>query len=213
MLLVKHKLLNLANSTSLSFIFNSTCICLPAGIFIVTISCKCYPYWSSGIQLLIYCEEDEFTLKIPIFDFLIVIQILNILFMRRLCYLKNIVCLFCIIMLADQANSQMPQRWINQVAITGWTDDTHYQMRIFDSDNHLVLNSIDIKTGKRSVINPPKSDREELNQSLPSGITLSLNDVIGPDKKSAVITKDNDLFFFSVGYKELKRLLTIMLLN
>ena len=100
----------------------------------------------------------------------------------------------------------MPQRGGNQVAIMGWTDESHYQIRNFDKDKNLVLQSVDIKTGKAVVLPPTKSDRELLTQALPSGITLSMTDMISPDKKSAVISKDNDLFFFTIGEKELKRL-------
>jgi len=95
----------------------------------------------------------------------------------------------------------MPQRGGNQVAIMGWTDDTHYQIRNFDSDKNLVIQSVDIKTGKGVVIPPAKSEREVLVQALPEGTTLSMNDVISPDKKSAVIIKDNDLFFLLLVIK------------
>ena len=108
--------------------------------------------------------------------------------------------------LINSAKAQMPQRGGNQVAIMGWTDDSHYQIRNFDKDKNLVLQSVDIKTGKAVVLPPIKSDREILIQALPSGITLSMTDVISPDKKSAVISKDNDLFIFTIGEKELKRL-------
>ena len=99
----------------------------------------------------------------------------------------------------------MPQRGGNQVAITGWTDDTHYQIRNFDKDKKPVIQTVDIKTGK-SAVAPSKSGRELLTQALPSGITLTMGDVLSPDMKSAVIIKDNDLYFFSLGDKELKRL-------
>jgi len=118
-----------------------------------------------------------------------------------------ILCLFLsVISLIDTAKAQMPQRSGNQVAIVGWTDDTHYQIRNFDADKNLVIQSVDIKSGKAVILAPAKSEREILSQSLPSGIALGMNDVLSPDKKSAVLFKDNDLFYFSVGDKELKRL-------
>jgi dipeptidyl-peptidase-4 len=100
----------------------------------------------------------------------------------------------------------MPQRGANQVAIIGWTDDSHYQIRNFDSNKNLIIQSVDIKTGKSVTIPPVKTERELLTQALPGGITLSMNDVVSPDKNSVVIIKDNDLFFFTIGNKELKRL-------
>ncbi len=127
--------------------------------------------------------------------------------MRRLQIHLLITCLFLSATpLINSVKAQMPQRGGNQVAIMGWTDESHYQIRNFDKDKNLVLQSVDIKTGKAVVLPPTKSDRELLTQALPSGITLSMTDMISPDKKSAVISKDNDLFFFTIGEKELKRL-------
>ena len=127
--------------------------------------------------------------------------------MRRLRILYILVCVFLSpVTIVNLAKAQMPQRGGNQVAIMGWTDDSHYQIRNFDSNKNIVIQSVDIKTGKAVVLPPSKSERELLSQALPSGITLSNTDVISPDKKSAVIIKDNDLFFFTKGDKELKRL-------
>ncbi len=109
-------------------------------------------------------------------------------------------------LLVNTAWAQMPLRRSDQVAIIGWTDDSHYQIRKFDSDRRPVIQSVDIKTGKEVVIPPVKTDREVFVQFLPAGITLSMNDLISPDKKSVVINKDNDLFFFTIGDKELTRL-------
>jgi dipeptidyl-peptidase 4 len=151
---------------------------------------------------------DEFILKIPIFVFLFMnIHNLNILIMRR-CYNLHILIfvLFAIVISDNSARAQMPQRSTNQVAITGWTDDTHYQIRTFDTDKNPVISSVDIKTGKSTILPAPKSDREIMIQALPLGTTLNMSDVLSPDKKSAVINKDNDLFLFTIGDKELKRL-------
>jgi dipeptidyl-peptidase-4 len=100
----------------------------------------------------------------------------------------------------------MPQRNANQVAILGWTDDSHYQIRNFDSDKKPVIQTVDIKSGKGTILPSLKSEKELLIQALPSGTTLGMNDVISPDKKSIVIVKDNDLFFFTIGDKDLRRL-------
>jgi dipeptidyl-peptidase 4 len=108
--------------------------------------------------------------------------------------------------LINTASAQMPKQSGNQVAIIGWTDDSHYQIRNFDSDKNLVLRSVDIKTGKAIILPSTKSDRDLLALALPPGLKLGISDVISPDKKSAVISKDNDLFFFTIGNMELKRL-------
>jgi dipeptidyl-peptidase-4 len=108
--------------------------------------------------------------------------------------------------LVNTADAQMSLRSTNQVAVIGWTDDSHYQIRNFDSDKKPVIQSVDIKTGKGVVIPSIESERDILVKALPVGISLSMNDVISPDKRSVVIIKDNDLFFFTIGDKELKRL-------
>jgi dipeptidyl-peptidase-4 len=127
--------------------------------------------------------------------------------MRRLTILHLSVFLLLSVTLPPfTSNAQMTQRGGNQVAITGWTDDTHYQIRNFDKDKKPVIQTVDIKTGKSTESTPAKSGRELIAESLPLGTTLSMGDVISPDMKSAVIIKDNDLYFFSIGDKELKRL-------
>jgi dipeptidyl-peptidase-4 len=153
-------------------------------------------------------RQNDFMLKIPIFVFLFTnIQIIKINYMRRLLFIQFLVSLLLSATIpVKTASAQMPQRSANQVAIMGWTDDTHYQICNFDSDKNLVIKSVDIKTGKGVIIPAVKSDKEVLDQALPSGISLSMSDVISPDKKSALIIKENDLFFFTIGDKELRRL-------
>jgi len=151
---------------------------------------------------------EEFILKILIFAPLFKnIHNLNTILMRRLNFLQNVICLLLSISLPiSPSKAQMPHRVSNQVAIMGWTDDTHYLIRTFDADKNLVIQSVDIITAKGVIVPPVKSDRELLSQSLPQGTTLTMNDVISPDMQSAIIVKENDLFFFTTGDKEVKRL-------
>ena len=102
--------------------------------------------------------------------------------------------------------AQMPVRTGNQVRITGWTDDSHYLIQTFDTDKKPVILSVDIKTGKGVSVPPIKSDRDLLSESLPKGDSLDFNDILSPDMKSVIIFKDNDLFYFTIGDKELQRL-------
>ncbi len=104
------------------------------------------------------------------------------------------------------AVSQMPMRNLNQVAVTGWIDDTHYKFRTFDADKKPVIQSVDIRTGKGVNIPAELIPRELISQSLPSGVTLGMNDVISPDSKSTIIVKDNDLYLLTVETKSLKQL-------
>jgi len=106
------------------------------------------------------------------------------------------------------AKAQMPQRGYKQVAITGWTDDTHYLIRTFDSELNPVIQSVDIKTGKGSTVPAVKSARDLISEALPQGVTMAMNDVLSPDMKSVLLQKENDLYSFTIGNKELKRLTT-----
>ena len=127
--------------------------------------------------------------------------------MRRFRCLQLIICLSLFTSFGiNIAYAQIPPRGVTQVGIVGWTDDSHYQIRNFDSDKNPIIHSVDIKTGKSVIIPPSKSQREVMAQNLPAGTTLSIYDVISPDNKSAIIIKDNDLFIFTIGDKELKRL-------
>jgi dipeptidyl-peptidase 4 len=103
-------------------------------------------------------------------------------------------------------NSQMPQRGGNQVRITGWSDDSHYLIQTFDAEKKLIIKSVDVRSGKSTVIPPQKSERDILSESLPQGVTLGFNDVVSPDMNSIIFIKDDDLYYFKKGDKELRRL-------
>lgn len=102
--------------------------------------------------------------------------------------------------------AQMPFRNQNQVAVTGWVDDTHYLLRDFDADKHLVTYSVDIKTGKRTVAPVVKTPREVLSGSLPAGTTLRMSDILSPDMNGVISIKNNDLYYFAKGDKEFRKL-------
>lgn len=121
-------------------------------------------------------------------------------------FLNIIIFLLTVAITSGNVSAQMPQRNMSQVAILGWADDSHYIIRMFDAEKNLVTQSVDIKTGKGVVVPAVKSDRELLVQALPEGISLSMNDVVSQDAKRAIIVKENDLFYFAMGDKDLRRL-------
>jgi dipeptidyl-peptidase 4 len=102
--------------------------------------------------------------------------------------------------------AQMPVRNLNQVSVQGWTDDSHYLIRDYNSDNNLVLQSVDIKTSKSVMVMPSKSEREILLESLPQKLKLPLDEIVSPDFKSMILVKENDLFFFTKGDLDARRL-------
>ncbi len=127
--------------------------------------------------------------------------------MRRLKFLRlSVIILGFLLFKSVPVNAQMPRGGGNRVAITGWADDTHYLIRTYDSDKKPVTQSVNIKTGKGVVVTPVKSDREIFSESLPKGTKLSMGDVISPDKKSVIIIKEDDLYYFTLGDKEIRRL-------
>jgi dipeptidyl-peptidase 4 len=104
------------------------------------------------------------------------------------------------------AIAQIPTRESSQVAVIGWTDDTHYIIRTLDSKKNQVTRIEDIRTGKGIVGSPPKSARELLSESLPPGTSLGMSDAISQDMNSAVFLRKNDLYYFTKGTEELKQL-------
>jgi dipeptidyl-peptidase 4 len=127
--------------------------------------------------------------------------------MKRTITSRILVLLLCLSpAISFQLDSQMPQRGGSQIRITGWADDNHYLIQTFDSENKSVIKSVDIKTGKGVVVPPRKSERELLSEALPIGVTVGFNDVVSSDMQSAIIVKDNDLYYFKKGENALRRL-------
>jgi dipeptidyl-peptidase 4 len=117
-------------------------------------------------------------------------------------------CLFVTILFSEVTYSygQMPRRGGNQIAVTGWADDNHYLFKSFDENKNLVTRSVDVKSGKSSVYVPEPPARDQINARLPQGTTLAPTDAISPDSKSAVLSKDNDIYLFTAADGQLKRL-------
>ena len=107
---------------------------------------------------------------------------------------------------SNQTFAQMPFRNQNQVAVLKWTDDTHYLLRTFDADRKPVIQNVDIRSGMASIVSMPETARELLGKSLPEGLEPDPDDVVSPDNNSLIKIKDNDLYYFMKGDKELRRL-------
>lgn len=117
------------------------------------------------------------------------------------------IIIIALLLPSSAIKSQMPVRvGGNQVRITGWTDDTHYLIQTFDEKRNPVIRSVDIRTGRSVVVPAPKSPRDLLTESLPAGVVIAYTDAVSNDMKSAVIFRDNDLFYFTAGSRELRRL-------
>ena len=126
--------------------------------------------------------------------------------MTRFAALRFAICIIAIIANNFITNAQMPPRGGAQVSVLGWADDTHFLIRTFDAEKKPVVQNVDIKTGKAIVVPSLKSERELLSEALPQGITLTYKDVVSPDMKSVVLTRENDLFIFTRGDRKPERL-------
>jgi dipeptidyl-peptidase-4 len=90
--------------------------------------------------------------------------------------------------------------------VTGWIDESHFIFQTLDAAKKPVTLNMDVKTGRGVAYTAPKSDRDILSESMPAGTRLNFTDIVSPDGKSVIIVKDNDLYYFKLGEKELKRL-------
>ncbi len=134
-------------------------------------------------------------------------NILKYNFMNKIRFYKILFSfLLPLLITGNQAFAQMLMGNPNQVAILGWTDDTHYLIRTFDDSRNPVIQSVSIKTGKGTEAPPSKTDREVFAELLPAGTIMDVNDVISPDKNSVVLIKENDLLYFKKGDKELRKI-------
>jgi dipeptidyl-peptidase 4 len=127
--------------------------------------------------------------------------------MKKLHFFQFVICLILFSTLQiNNSKAQISQNNSKPDSIAGWTDDSHYKIRTLDAARNVVFQSVDMKTGKSVIIPAPISEKELLIRSLPSNTKFGATDVISPDKKSAILINDNDLFYFTIGSRELRRL-------
>jgi dipeptidyl-peptidase-4 len=106
----------------------------------------------------------------------------------------------------NTTRAQMGRRNANPIAVTGWTDDTHYLFKSLDENKNPVISLVDVKSGKSVPAVNEVSARDRIAALLPEGTKLSMTDVISPDSKNVVLVKDNDLYLFTSADKQMKRL-------
>lgn len=117
-----------------------------------------------------------------------------------------LLCFFALLILHNSANAQFGQRNDRQPKITGWADDNNYLLQSMDKEKKITVQKVNIKSGKSEVVPYQKTDRELITDALPKGYALSRTDVLSPDGKSAIISKDNDLFYFTLGTADVIKL-------
>ncbi len=129
------------------------------------------------------------------------------IFLMKNIFFKELFIILVLFQLTDATSfSQHPLRSRPGTQVEGWADDSHYIIKIVEKDVQPVILNVNVRTGKSVPAELPKTEREKLSEILPQGVNLDRNSVISPDYNSVIFTIDNDLFLFSKGMKELKRL-------
>ncbi len=117
-----------------------------------------------------------------------------------------LISLLLIFLTGYRTQAQYRSRGGSQHQVAGWVDDSHFIFKTLDKENKSVILSEDVKSGKSVPYTSPKSDRDILSESLPKGTSLSFADILSPDMKAVVMVRDNDLYYFRLGDKEVTRL-------
>lgn len=125
--------------------------------------------------------------------------------MRKNTFLLLLICTLSLTWIGN-AQAQFGQRDEKQPRIIGWTDDNNYLIQTMDADKKVIVQSVNIKTGKAVVVPYQKTDREKISDALPTGYTLGKTDAVSPDGKTAIITKDNNLYLFTLGATDVTKL-------
>lgn len=110
--------------------------------------------------------------------------------------------LFTFIVQEDAAAQRMGQ----QSSILGWADDNNYLKYETNADGERAVMSINVKSGKKKVYKDYVDNRSNFMDSLPEGFSLGYSDVIKPGQQTIVLSKDNDLWSFTLGDMEAKKL-------
>ncbi|MCD4769680.1 MAG: S9 family peptidase [Bacteroidales bacterium] len=103
-------------------------------------------------------------------------------------------------------NDTVAQHFRSQNNILGWADDNNYLVSDIDKDSDRIVMSVNVKSGKKKVYTGFSDTRREFLDNLPEGFTIGYGVQIDKDQKTIVLTKDNDLWSFTLGDTEAKRL-------
>jgi dipeptidyl-peptidase 4 len=103
------------------------------------------------------------------------------------------------------ATAQMPGGQSSQSGIIGWADNNRYLVRT-TVDGKEIIKSVDARSGRERTVADYISEHEKLIASLPAGYVPTSGDVVSPDNRSVVISRDNDLFIFSSLFEKAYRL-------
>ncbi|MHC1731733.1 MAG: S9 family peptidase [Bacteroidales bacterium] len=95
-----------------------------------------------------------------------------------------------------------------------WIDDNRMLIRLYDeekqpgerSEENLVTVEYNCKTGKSVRVEKYRTEMQQLSELLPEGVTPGPDMAVASDRQSVVILRDSDLWYYSAGNREGKRL-------
>jgi len=95
-----------------------------------------------------------------------------------------------------------------------WIDDDRMLIRMYDEEKqpeeriekNLVTAEYNCKTGKSVRVAEYRTELQQLSDLLPEGVAAGPDMAVSSDRKSVVILRDNDLWYYSSENREGKRL-------
>lgn len=104
------------------------------------------------------------------------------------------------------AAAQFPGMFGNQPGVVKWIDDSHLLLRTIGDDNKPVISEYDCRTGRSVVVTDYVSDMVRMREFLPEGVMPGFDMATASDQKAVVISRDNDLWYYSETERAGKRL-------
>jgi dipeptidyl-peptidase-4 len=103
-------------------------------------------------------------------------------------------------------SAQRPGFDSNQPGLIKWTDDSHALMRLPDENGKVTIFDYDCRTGRKSLAADYKSEQQKLAEILPAGTMPGPDIVVASDAKAVVISKENDLWYYTEAIRNGRRL-------
>lgn len=111
-------------------------------------------------------------------------------------------CISLILFLSVSSENTQAQRFGGGSAIIGWADDNNYLTMDSDAEGNRLVMSVNVRTGKKKVYDSYRDVRQEFRDQLPEGFSLGFGVTISEGQKTIVLTKENDLWSFTLGDME-----------
>lgn len=124
--------------------------------------------------------------------------------MKLIKVLYRVLSIFLLLLIVQ--NNALAQRPGQASSILGWADDNNYLKYDTDSGGNRVVMRVNVRSGKENVYKDYIDKRKDFSESLPEGFSLGYGVSIGDDQNTIVLTKDNDLWSFTLGDSEAKKL-------